>query len=126
MAPSAKKSEPKKAMKAKKDINLVKEGPLRGKASRIDFLTDVATQSTLSLADVKKCLDGLRITVSRNLRENQKCRIPNLVSLKLKIYPARAATKQMIFGKEKLVKARPKDVQKIIASPMKELKDSVE
>ena len=119
-----KKPELKKAKT--KDINLAKEQPLRGKAARNDFLTDVATASNEPLRVVKKCLDGLRITVSRNLRDTHKCRIPNMISLKLKVHPACEAQTKMIFGKEKMVKARLVAVKRIVISPLKELKNSVE
>ena len=123
MAPKAPKAALKKSKT--KDVNLAKDGPLRGKAARNDFLTDVATVSSLPLGDVKKCLDGLRITLSRQLRENKKCRIPNIATLTLKVYPGREESTQTIFGKEKVVKARD-EFKRIIIAPLKELKDGVQ
>ena len=114
-----------KAKKAVKDANLLSQAPLRGKSARCDFLTDVATTSTLPLQDVKKVLDALRITVSRNLREHKHSRIPNMMSLKLKIYPAREEHTRIIFGKEKIVKARRTELKKIVVSMLKPLKESV-
>ena len=117
---------PKKSKaKVMKDANLLSEAPVRGKTARADFLTDIATASTLPLQDVKKCLDALRVTISRNLRENKKCRIPNMLSLRLRIYPAREESTKIVFGKEKTVKARPTELKKITASALKPLKDSV-
>ena len=117
---------PKQSEKKSKDnINLAKEEPLRGKAARNDFLSDLATASSLPVGDVKKCLDGLRITLSRQLRENKKCRIPNIATLTLKIIPAREESKQTIFGKEKTIKARG-EVKKIVIAPLKVLKDGVQ
>jgi len=115
---------PKKAMK--KDTHLLSQQPLRGQSARCNFLTDVATTSTLPLQDVKKVLDGLRITVARNLREHKRCVIPNMMSLRLKIYPARAEYKQIVFGKEKTVKARHAEMKKIMVSTLNPLKESVE
>ena len=112
----------KKPMKDAK--KLLSDKPLRGKSARCDFLTDVATTSTLPLQDVKKVLDGMLITVSRNLREHKHCRIPNMMSLRLKIHPAREESTQTIFGKEKIVKARA-EVKKISIVALKELKDGV-
>jgi len=114
---------PKKAMK---DTNLLSRQPLRGTSARCDFLTNVATASSLPLQDVKKVLDGLRVTVSRNLREHKRCVIPNMMSLRLKIYPARPEHKQIVFGKEKTVKARHTEMKKILVSTLKPLKELVE
>ena len=122
MAPKATKPAIKKA---KTNINLAKEEPLRGKAARNDFLTDVATSAGLTLNDCKKFVDGLRTTVARNLRGNNKCRIPTMVTFNLKVLKAREAGPQMIFGKEKMVKARLKDVRTIKISPLKDLRDQV-
>ena len=115
----------KKAKAVKTEVDLVSKSPLRGKASRTDFLTDVATQSIVPLDQVKKVLDGLRVTVARNLREKGSSRIPNMMSLKLKIYPARKEQIQVVFGKEKLVKERPTELRKIMMSALKPLKDAV-
>ena len=98
---------------------------MRGKASRKDFLTDVATASSIPVGDVKKCFDGLRMTLSRQLRENKKSRIPNIAALSLKICPPRGESTQTIFGKEKVVKARG-ELKRITIAPLKELKDEVQ
>ena len=105
-------------------VNLAADGPLRGKAARNEIITDIATSSGVQLNDVKKVLDGIRIATCRHLRENGQCRIPNLMSMKLKIYPARDERKQIICGAEKTVKARA-EKKRIIASPLKPLKDGV-
>ena len=104
---------------------MAKEEPLRGKASRKDFITDVATAGSLPIESVKKCLDGLRITLSRQLRENKKARIPNIATLSLKVLPARKEGTQTIFGKEKVVKARG-ELKRITIAPLKELKAEVQ
>ena len=120
-------SSPKAALKKTKtqDINLAKEEPLRGKAARNDFLIDVSTASGVPIGDVKKCLDGLRKTIARQLRETNKCRVPTIASLKLKLTPAREESTQTIFGKEKIVKARPA-TKRIVVAPLKELKAAIQ
>ncbi len=70
-------------------------------------------------------IDGLRTTISRQLRETQKCRVPTILTLKLKISPPREESTQIIFGKEKKVKAKP-EMKRIIIAPLKELKDGVQ
>ena len=121
---TAAKTAPKK-VQAKDNVNLAKDAPPRGKAATNDFITNVATSSGLQLGEVKKCIDGLRITVSRQLREHKKCRIPTIASLKLKLTPARKESTRTIFGVEKTLRARP-EAQKIIVAPLKELKAGLE
>ena len=58
------KSAPKKTQ-AKDNVNLAKDAPPRGKAATNDFIVNVATATGLKLGEVKKCIDGLRTTVSR-------------------------------------------------------------
>jgi len=115
----------KKMKEAKHTVNLASDKPLRGKAARNDFLTDLATQSGLPLNDVKKFLDALRITVSRHLRESKTSRIPNIVALRMKVLPIRGEQTQTIFGKERIVKARTVEAKRILVSALKPLKDSV-
>jgi len=124
MAPKQTKKVKTKTVKVARPL-LASETPLRGKAARADFLQDLATASSLPLNDVKKCLDGLRLTVGRNLREHKTCRIPNMLSLRVKVYPIRGEQTQIIFGKEKVVKARPVEIKRIMISPLKPLKDDM-
>ena len=114
-----------KKVQAKDNVNLAKNAPPRGKAATNDFITNVATSSGLTLGEVRKCIDGLRTTVSRQLQEHKKCRIPTIASLKLKVNPAREESTKTIFGVEKTVKARP-EAKKIIIAPLKELKAGLE
>ena len=114
-----------KKVKAKDNVNLTKNAPPRSKAATNEFIVNVATASGLPLGEVKKCIDGLRITVSRHLREHKRCRIPTIASLKLKVNPAREESTKTIFGVEKTVKARP-EARKIIIAPLKELKAGLE
>jgi len=116
---AATKAEVKKVTKQKPSTSV-----LRGKAATTDFLTDVAINSGLPVADVKKSLEGLRKTVIRNLCESGKCRVPSLLNMRIKVQPARAAGQQIIFGKEKVIKARPA-IKKIIAVPLKPLQDAI-
>jgi len=117
---------PKQSKKSSKEnINLSREEPSKVKSSRKDFLTDVATASSLPIDVVKKCLDGLRVALARQLRENKRSRIPNIATLTLKILPPRKEGTQTIFGKEKVVKARGES-KRITMAPLKELKDEVQ
>ena len=107
--------------KSKSNINLAKDAPLRGKAARNEFLTDVAAASGVSLGDVKKTIDGLRTVLGRNLKENGRSHVPTIMTLRIKTTPAREEGTAIIYGVEKKVKARG-ETKRITIASLKELK----
>jgi len=118
-----KPSTPKPVKKEKKRSgNLVPEtAPLRGRAARLAFILDVAAEGRLSVADVRKVLDGLRLAVGRHLRESSSTRIPALVQLRMKTLPARAEVTKIIKGKPRVWKARQHAKKKLVGSALKPL-----
>ena len=98
---------------------------LKGKMPKLDYFTDVSAISKLPLADVRKIQEGLFLTVKRRLREKKKCRIPNIVQLRMRELPVRAAFTKKSFGKEIQVKAREKPVRKVTVYVLSHLKKAV-
>ncbi len=98
---------------------------LRGRAARLGFLLDVAAAAKISVGDVRKALDGMRVTVARNLRETSSCRIPRLVHLRVRILPARDSFTKTISGKTCVWKARQHATKKILGAPLKTLTDAM-
>ncbi len=91
----------------KKHIDLAfRLGPLRGKAVRMGFLCDVAAEANISVNDVRKLLDGIRVVLGRNLKEHKYTRIPDLVRLRVRALPARDAFTVSIKGKERTFAAK--------------------
>lgn len=105
--------------------SLVHREALRGRAARLGFLLDVAAAAKISVGDVRKALDGMRVAVARNLRETSSSRIPRLVRLRVQILPVRDSFTKIIKGKTCVWKARQHATKKIVGSPLKPLSDAM-
>lgn len=124
MPAAAQKTKP--PVKKKRSGNLVPDSaPLRGRAARLAFILDVAAQGKISVCDVRKVLDGLRVAVARHLRESSTTRIPQLVQLRVKTLPARDTVTKMINGKERVWKARQYATKKVVGSALKALQEVI-
>jgi len=122
------KKSPQQAQQAPKKHHIdlaFRGGPLRGKAARLGFLCDVAAEANISVGDVRKMLDGMRVVVGRNLNENKYTRIPDLVRLRVRALPARSGVTVSISGKRRDFKAK-EDTKKLLGNVLKPLKDAME
>ena len=87
------------------------------------FLLDAAAK--ISVSNVRKALDGMRVAAIRNLRETSSCRIPRLVRLRVRTLPERDGFTKTIKGKACVWKARQHATKKIIGAPLKPLSDAM-
>merc|ERR1712185_235768 len=84
----------------------------------------IAEKTQLKAKDVKAVFTELNVIAQGEVQKNEKFTIPQLVVLKLKHKPARKAGKEVMFGKEVHVAAKP--ASKVVkAFPAKALKDSI-
>lgn len=109
---------------AKRNIDLLRAGPLRGVAARLEFIMDVANAAKKPVCDVRKFLDGMRIALGRNLAENKYTNIPGIMNLRIGTLRERKAEMRLIKGKMWLTKAIP-ERRKVFGGPVKRLSDAL-
>ena len=121
----AEKEQARKQVPKKHRIDLAfRLGPLRGKAVRMGFLCDVAAEANISVNDVRKLLDGIRVVLGRNLNEHKYTRIPDLVRLRVRALPARDAFTVSIKGKERTFAAKQR-TKRVAGAALKWLREAM-
>ncbi len=110
-APAAAKSAGKKAKRAKENESLMKR-------FNIDFLAEMSSTCQLPTGDVRKVLDALRKVLLKHIRDKKTARVPNIAVLRVKTLAARSATKKVLFGVEKELRAKP-ERKKVMCTVMK-------
>ena len=78
----------------------------------------------LPASEIQAVLVELNVIAHTELSLHGKFAIPQLAMLKLQYKPARPAGKKMLFGQERLVKAKP-GKKVVTAFPLKALKDAL-
>ena len=87
----------------------------------LEFLAEVAAACQLPTNDVRKVLEGLRKTLLKQIRDKSTTRIPNIAMLRVKTLKARPATKKLLFGVEKEMRAKP-ETTKVMCTALKAFK----
>ena len=100
-------------------------GPLRGKTVRMGFLCDVAAEANISINDMRKLSDGMRVVLGRNLNEHKYTRIPDLVRFRIRSLPARDGVSITILGKERKFEAKQR-TERVAGTALKWLRDAIE
>ena len=76
------------------------------RTSKQALLTDVSTESGVSLEDCASVMDAMHTVVGRHLREKKKADLFDVVRMTLKDIPAKPARTKAIFGVERPLSAR--------------------
>ena len=76
------------------------------RTSKLALLTDISTESGMSLEDCASVMDAMHTVVGRHLREKKKADLFDVVRMTLKDIPAKAARTKAIFGVERPLSAR--------------------
>ncbi len=84
----------------------------------VEFLADVAATCQLPTNDVRTVLEGLRKVLLNQIRDKSTTKIPNIALLRIKTLKARPATKKLLFGVEKEVRAKPES-KKVLCTALK-------
>lgn len=87
----------------------------------LEFLAEVAAACQLPTNDVRKVLEGLRKTLLKQIRDKSTTRIPNIAMLRVKTLKARPATRKLLFGVEKEMRAKP-ETTKVMCTALKAFK----
>ena len=76
------------------------------RTSKLALLTDISTESGMSLEDCASVMDAMHTVVGRHLREKKKADLFDVVRMTLKDIPAKPARTKAIFGVERPLSAR--------------------
>ena len=115
------KAEKKKGASAKPVVKKASEEDDEGqhlKRFSIEFLADVAAVCQLPTNDVRKVLEGLRKVLLKQMKAKRSTKIPNIALLRIKTLKARPATRKMLFGVEKEIRAKP-ETKRVICTALK-------
>lgn len=86
-----------------------------------DLYSAIAQETNIKMINVERVLEGLIKVGAKLLKKGQVLRVPHMVRIKIKTVPARAQLTKTIFGKEKILRAKPA-TEKLLSSTMKQFK----
>jgi hypothetical protein len=92
----------------------------------LEFLREVATAAGLPVLSARLALDGLRQALVRNLPRKKYCRIPDIVVLKVRTYPATPASTTCFEGRIINFKAKVHATRRVAGVALDPLRKAIE
>ena len=92
----------------------------------MEFLKEVAAAADIPVLSARRALDATRQVLNRNLSRNKYCRIPDLVILRVRSFPATPACTTCIEGKTIEFKAKPHATRRVAGTALKPLRKAIE